>query len=373
MALAKAIGEVVERYCAGLLDRERTRFGCFDEASFPCADPETFALYSDEQRSQPGFPFPAFGRRTPVRWVEGVDLSTGEPCHVPAARVALPYRPDRDLGERFIAQPISTGLAAHSTYEDAAVNALCEVVERDAFTIMWQAQMSMPRIRLESLDERGRDLVDRFACCGGDVSLVNITLDHGIPTVLSALRSYAPGAPAVVFAAASDLSPRIALAKSLEELELMRSFARWIRKEKKSSIGPGAASDSVRTREDHVAFHCHAEHAGASRFVFASKERIDLDGIPDSATGDAGRDLATLVRKIAAVGERPVVAELTSPDIRALGLRVVRAVVPGFHPLVFGHRLRALGGRRLWTVPQALGYPGVSSRGGDNPSPHPFP
>jgi ribosomal protein S12 methylthiotransferase accessory factor len=372
-ALAKAIGEVIERYCAGLLDRDRTRLARFDDASFSCVDPESFALYGDEQHGQPGFPFAAFGRGTLVRWVDGVDLATGQACHVPAARVALPYWPDREHGEPLIVQPISTGLAAHSTYEDAAVNALCEVVERDAFTIMWQARMSMPQIRVESLGERERDLVDRFARCAGDVSLVNLTMDHGIPTVLSALRSSVPGAPAVVFAAAADPSPQVAVAKSLEELELMRSFARWIRKEKKSSIGPGAASDAVLTREDHVAFHCHAEHAAGSRFVFASDDRVDLDEMRGFATGDPRRDLSELARKIAAVGERPLVVELTSPDVGALGLRVVRAVVPGFHPLVFGHRLRALGGRRLWTVPQALGYPGITPRGGDNPAPHPFP
>jgi ribosomal protein S12 methylthiotransferase accessory factor len=122
-----------------------------------------------------------------------------------------------------------------------------------------------------------------------------------------------------------------------------------------------------------VYFHCHREHAEASQFVFASADRVDVDDLPDFATGDARRDLATLAGKIAAVGRRPIVVDLTSPDVAALGVRVVRAVVPGFHPLVFGHRLRALGGTRLWTVPQALGYPGVSPGSGDNPSPHPFP
>jgi ribosomal protein S12 methylthiotransferase accessory factor len=292
---------------------------------------------------------------------------------VPAALVALPYRPDQELGERLIAQPISTGLAAHSTYEDAAVNALCEVVERDAFTIMWQARMTMPRIRLESLDDRARDLVSRFVRCGHRVTLVNLTLDHGIPTVLAALHSPAPGAPAVVFAAAADPSARVAIAKSLEELELMRSFARWIRKEGRSSIAAGAASDAVRIREDHVAFHCHAEHADASRFVCSSEDSVDAEELPDFATGDAQWDLSALAGKIAAVGARPIVVDLTSPDVGALGMRVVRAVIPGFHPLVFGHRLRALGGRRLWTVPQALGYPGVTPRSGDNLAPHPFP
>jgi ribosomal protein S12 methylthiotransferase accessory factor len=38
-----------------------------------------------------------------------------------------------------------------------------------------------------------------------------------------------------------------------------------------------------------------------------------------------------------------------------------------------GYGLRSLGGHRLWSVPQALGYPGVTPAGGDNPVPHPYP
>ena len=69
---------------------------------------------------------------------------------------------------------------------------------------------------------------------------------------------------------------------------------------------------------------------------------------------------------------RTKVAHLTSPDIRDLGLTVARSLVPGYHPLYMGHRLRALGGRRLWEVPQRLGREQPQS-GGSNPAPHPYP
>ena len=77
--------------------------------------------------------------------------------------------------------------------------------------------------------------------------------------------------------------------------------------------------------------------------------------------------------RIAATGHRPLLCELTTPDVAELGLTVVRAVVPGYHPLVCGHRHRALGGRRLWEVPQRLGHPGISAQRNDNPLPHPYP
>jgi ribosomal protein S12 methylthiotransferase accessory factor len=59
--------------------------------------------------------------------------------------------------------------------------------------------------------------------------------------------------------------------------------------------------------------------------------------------------------------------------VEDLGLKVVRAVIPGYHPLVMGHRLRALGGKRLWTIPQKLGFKGITTEIGDNPYAHPYP
>jgi ribosomal protein S12 methylthiotransferase accessory factor len=68
-----------------------------------------------------------------------------------------------------------------------------------------------------------------------------------------------------------------------------------------------------------------------------------------------------------------VACDLTTPDIALLGLAVARVVVPGMNPLFMGHANRALGGKRLYTVPQLLGHPGLNPGDADNPYPHPFP
>jgi len=64
---------------------------------------------------------------------------------------------------------------------------------------------------------------------------------------------------------------------------------------------------------------------------------------------------------------------MTTLDVEDLGLKVVRAIIPGFHPLFMGHALRALGGTRLWEVPQKMGWGGISRETGDNPLAHPYP
>ncbi|MEC4680194.1 MAG: hypothetical protein VST67_05775, partial [Nitrospirota bacterium] len=55
LAVAKAIGEAVERYCSAIYDKESLPLISFRDASFPCIVPEEFALYSDEQYCRPDF------------------------------------------------------------------------------------------------------------------------------------------------------------------------------------------------------------------------------------------------------------------------------------------------------------------------------
>src|SRR5581483_4628354 len=48
-AVAKAVGEVVERYCSAIFDQDELAFETAGQASFPCVAPEEFALYTDVQ------------------------------------------------------------------------------------------------------------------------------------------------------------------------------------------------------------------------------------------------------------------------------------------------------------------------------------
>ena len=106
-------------------------------------------------------------------------------------------------------------------------------------------------------------------------------------------------------------------------------------------------------------------------FALASEEQRDFAGYENLATGAADADLRTAVGRVLASGRRAYAANLTSEDIDWLGLKVCRVVVPGYQPLFAGHRIRALGGTRLYDVPQKLGYRGVTLAR-PNPAPHPF-
>src|SRR3954447_11381174 len=90
-ALAKTIGEAVERYCSALYDVEELPLCSFQDAPFPCVTPGEFALHNRGQYAQRGFLYVPFTPTTPVRWTPALDPLIGDIRHVPAAMVYMPY------------------------------------------------------------------------------------------------------------------------------------------------------------------------------------------------------------------------------------------------------------------------------------------
>ncbi len=371
-AVAKAIGEAVERYCSAIYNRDDFPLSCFESASFPCVPPEEFAFYTREQCNQKSFPYVPFNNSTLVRWTEALNAGTGKICYVPAAAVFVPYYYDKERGEFPILQPISTGLACHVGPSQAAVSAICEVLERDAFTITWQARLSRPQIILETLSDANRDLVERFECIGARVTLLNLAMDHGVPVILSVLSHEAPDAPALVFAASSHLDPEVAVRKSLEELAHGYRFCRALKNARPTFV-PTRNFANVINRDAHVGLYCDHANVRLADFIFACGHRIGFHDIDNLSTGDPIRDLAVAVNRVAGTNHQVLLTDVTTDDVHELGLSVIRAIIPGYHPLCIHHRFRALGGSRLWEIPQKLGYRGILREAGDNPAPHPVP
>lgn len=370
LAMAKAVGEAVERYCSAIFIQEECPLARAESAVFQCIDPSEFALFSAEQYVQPHFRYVPFTRNTLLRWTEATDLFSQASTYLPACMVYVPYDCDIENGEQAITQSISTGLACHGSWVKAAISAICEVIERDAFTITWQAMLSVPPIRLESLSQRNRDLVERFHYAGDSIRLLNITLDHGVPSILSVLSSCRPQSPGLAFAAASSPDPEEAVRKSLEELAHTRRHAVQLKaRTKRFEAGPEYVN--ITNQETHVLLFADQANRGLADFIFSSEGWINFHDLPDLSDRSPDAELHNIVRAIRSTNHRVLVKDLTTPDVMSLGLFVVRAIIPGFHPLFMGHRQRGLGGVRLWTVPQKLGYRGIESS--DNPVPHPFP
>lgn len=348
LAVAKAVGEAIERYCAAIYDLDALPLTSARDASFPCVEPDRFALFSRAQHEAGIRPFVPFEEDTPVRWTEAVRVLDGTRMFVPAASVFLPYYDEG--GEEIVIPPVSTGLASGIDPVSASVSGLLEVIERDAFCRCWYGMRSPPRIDRERLPERIVEIIGRFERCGYSVGLFDIRSDLDIPVVLAIATGEHRDAPALSIAASASMAPLRAATKALEELAMTLRYQR----ELKLSRHPGFGLAGDR----HLSFWNDRDRRGDAAFLWASSDTIDISDPVRPRTPQ--EELAWLARRLDEHGFDAFICDITSADVAEAGMAVARAVVPGLQPLLFGEGMVAQGGTRLGAGPL-------------NPHPHPFP
>jgi ribosomal protein S12 methylthiotransferase accessory factor len=370
-AEAAAIGEALERYAGSYVPTDRLVIASAAELGPRAVDPERFALFSAAQHKAPGFPFRPFGRDTVVSWVEGFAIPGGEPVYLPAQLVYMPWR-RQGLAETRIGHATSSGLACAATVEEAVLTGLLELVERDAFMLVWHNRLSLPLLDwsddadLLRLDER------YFAPTGLSYSAVDLSAFLGLPTVLGVVHGKQGRLGALGVGAASAPSVGVAWRKALAEAF---SVQRWVRDqafEQPERLGgePGA----IRTFDDHTLYYAGEERARRAAFLDASSERRGTGEIAPLEGSNVLELIEGVVRRLAERGMAAYAVDVTSPDVRSGGLRVARVVVPELCPLDVVEGARFLGGRRMYETAFEAGLAPRPLEPADlNPDPHPFP
>lgn len=364
-ARAAAIGEAVERYAAARPPALPPPAAADELAG--AVDPERFALFADEQYARRGFRFVPFTRRTPVRWACGRSLADGSPALLPAQLVYLVWDELAD-GELPIAHATSSGLACGASFAEAALAALLELVERDAFMLVWRNRLSLPLVDGSGVGEVvawERRYLDPARLRRRVVDLSRI---HGLPTLL-AVVSDAAGSLGVGAAAAAD--PAIAYRKALAEAYATHGAARRMRE----SVAHGRGTrEEVTTFADHIAVYADPRNAARAGFLVASPHSVPLEAVPRLAPATAEGRLEAVVRRLLAAGIESYAVDVTTPDVADLGLRVVKAVAPELCQLDVRQDACFLGGPRLRHAPVALGLRARALGFHElNLDPHPFP
>uniref|UniRef100_UPI0006E17723 YcaO-like family protein n=1 Tax=Streptomyces graminilatus TaxID=1464070 RepID=UPI0006E17723 len=398
-ALGAALGEAAERYCGNLVPDRLVR-ASYEELrgrNLRAVDPDSLALYGPEQYADPAFPLTPFTRDLPVEWTEGTDLADGGRVLVPASLVWVSYV-SADVEQRGprTNPVIQAGLAAGATYEDACLGALSEVVERDAMTVAWHGRAGLRAIRPP-------DWLARFARGPRDrigTRFIAFASPFGLRVVGALVRDTVTGYLTLGVAARAD--EEAACLKAYGEALQLQLFTAdyddptgpYMRAaaDPRSPLKPwrsardyafGDAHESYREDlRDVVDYGCHLQLYLDPRVQDAFERELELAlgegaegsaeagpevspevsaGVgPEVSTG-AGQEvgpesarfaLDALVARVGAAGHQAVVVDVTTPDVRAAGLRVVRVVVPGLYsntaaglPFLGGTRLTAaLGG-----------------------------
>lgn len=369
VALAKAIGESIERYCGEFYDPESIVVAPVRKVKEGCIHPARFILF-DRSQYGPAFPFLWVSDDDLLSWAQGWSLTRERRVLVPAALVHMSYRPGH--AEPFFEMGPVSGYACGLTFEEAVVSAICEIVERDAFMVFWYNWLAVPSFDLYAAESAVmRSALQRYHAAPVHVFCADITTDTGIPAVVAAMISREPGWPAAIVASAAHLDTEQAITKALFELAANHLYIRSYYEQPAYRRLPRFPAEVVEMH-DHGLFYCSPERLPYLE-VLTKPWRVIPPGRRQSlGSGDVKRDVETCVRRLAALGLEVIVVDLTTPDVESLGFKVVKVLIPGMQPIDFGP-WRHLGGPRLYEVPARLGYHCASGPRELNLFPHPFP
>jgi len=345
-----ALGEALERYCACIYSEEQFISATAIELGSDALDLDTVARCSKTELSHPKCPLVVPDKKQPMQWVAGVSLLDGRRIYVPAALVYL-FPAFAAQAERFWF-PITTGCAAHVSYERALINAILEVIERDAISLIWLQKLALPRIEI---DHRPLWLAEQWESYQSNVLDVEYfffdgTTDIGIPTVYALQISPANRRLTTLVACSTTMSAADAVTKVMRDMAAARIAFRPNRPIPKSvedftDIFHGAT------------YMARAEQAPAFDFLMGSGRTRRLSEMP---THDGAGDMDTLQRLLQRLRSKRLevfAVDLTTDEAVRCGMRVVRVLIPALQPLSFHYRARYLGHPRLYRAPADMGYP----------------
>jgi ribosomal protein S12 methylthiotransferase accessory factor len=329
-ALAKAIGEAIERYCSAIYIKNNLYFSNIKNADFSCINCLQFP-YFEQSALEEHSKFKGFNECSQVYWTSSKNLMDNKEVFVPASLVYLPYKYDEKEDKIF--QNISTGLACHTDLTRAIISGVCEVIERDAFMLFWKNRISPPQIKIDTLPERIRRFFDLYKRDHFKINLFYTTTDLEVPSVIVTLRSHSVEHPAFVMAAACKPSLEEAILSAIEELEMTRDyvFSKYKRAIK-------IEISEIKNQEDHLMFWSKHENLNRLDFLFNCGNFISYTSSGDILEKSNDEILKKIIQVFKSLNIDIFWSDITSSDIHDLGLRVVRVIIPKLSPLFFGYK-----------------------------------
>lgn len=348
LAWLAAAGEAIERYSATAVPGTRLRRAHPAElGATPAVPPQWLGEHREAG---------------PLSWVPGAQLrpdGPARPAWVAASRVYLAHHEEPGR----VVMPTSSGLACSADPWQALYAALLEVIERDAVMITWLTRCRATPLHsaLRWIARGGNEI--RFDRAPERYRLYLLDSPTGLPVVFAVARGAQRQPGAAVGAAAHPSLPHACRKALVEAHQTMQWATHMLAEGRPPTASPGAITDL----DAHVAYYLDPARAAAFDFLDGdgigtgdgrAGAVVDLAHLPCLPDPDAG--CRQVVAAVSAAGLDCYAVDVTAPEVRAAGLWVIRAVVPGLYPLLVGCGPRP-------------DHPRLPADAPVNPDPHPFP
>jgi ribosomal protein S12 methylthiotransferase accessory factor len=375
-SLTVGLLEALERHAGLYPRRSKPLTATFAEIRDQALDPRDCGLYEDSTYAG-NEGLKEFTEDLELQWVGGYSLTDGKEILVPS-QLAYYGAPDIILGN-------SSGCATGSCIEEAIFYALMELIERDAFLLHWYSRLEPRRIAVDSLRSlEMRFMVERARRAGFDVHILDTRLDLQVPSALAILSRSGNELGAFSLSSAASFSPEEAIQSALCEVATHVHWfkGRVLAKEHSKNLRLAVNDYSmVEKMEEHALLYGYPEAKPLAQFLLEDAQEHSFDESycdwlqmrPETRT--LKDDVEYCVQLLGNAGLRQViVVDQTSPEEARIGVRTVRAIVPGLLPLDFGWgHCRSASLERTYSVLMKIGRRGAALTPAElYRAPHPF-
>ena len=296
----------------------------------------------------------AHGSREAIyAWIIGRSLLTGERVRLPAQTSS-----GADLSsighEHSFRERTTAGLATWPTQTGAQLAGLLELIEHDAYMIMWFNQLTLPRLSLDSVSKMSHSLATLIEDC----KRYQLTV-HAIPMITDAPTH----AICVVVEDHSGSKPRFTvglrahnkLALCIEKalLEALRARIHY-RSTVSARLLDSKTPITQITHGQRVAYWAFEKHASHLQFLITGTQ-IDAEINPWEQDTDK-EHLARLLNWCRGRQYECVSVSLSTPKNNPLAWHVEKIIVPDLQPLHLEEKNRVLTGKRLADIPATRGF-----------------
>ncbi|MFZ2886931.1 MAG: YcaO-like family protein [Minisyncoccia bacterium] len=327
--------------------------------------PHEFAGFTDSQRAT--IPHLTL-RDVPYVWTRAYSLVDDTRIYIPAQVTSgtnqLRARRFQHI-EPTILYPITNGLASWPTQEGVRLRGLLETIERDAYMITWQNQLTPPRFSTEALASESptlAKLVQTSRRYRLEPHFLRLITDAPTYAVMTILEDHSGHAPRFAFGIKANASPAQAAAGALfEALRGRRGARRFI----KAGI-PTPKRERV-GHIDRVLYWADSARAELLAFLIAGEV---MEHSEEWRNESEAAHYARLIAWIHSRGYRAVSVPYTQSAKNLTPWHVEFIAVPELQPIYFNEQEPHIGGVRLTEVPRLLGYTPRTEPYTEHP--HPF-
>ncbi|MFI1014075.1 YcaO-like family protein [Streptomyces sp. NPDC020965] len=355
-----AIAEGAERYAGTNLHHEPV-WAKATELDGPVLDTSRLPRCSERELADSRCRVRPFSDEARIRWVRGVDLIGGNEVWVPAALACYGLRGTPD--ERF-GPGISTGFSIHTDMTRSVLGGVHEILERDSIALTWLQRLPLPPLADEVVTDDARQLIDWSRRRFIDTYLYDATSDIGVPTVFVLQSAPHDDQVRMIIGAGNGRSYGEAVDRAMLETLTTR----------------GLFYGDDQPRDDYAEFHSvvdgarfmsRPERAGAFAFLLDGlAERTPSAWAPELPE-DPERQLAAILSRLADAGMQAVAVDLTSSEMRGVGLSAVAVVIPDLQPMSLNPLANFRAHPRLSTALARMGH-ACPTEEEQNPWPVPF-